>query len=128
VDCPRAEGDVGGRHSDVPVTTNFMVSSHQSEQDYFGWAPDMDVVSQDHYLDHRLTHPRAEQAFTDDLTRGVAGGVWLLLTVWPAGRVERRARRILRWMGAAESPTPIRSPLPEETTPPVFPSPPLSPN
>jgi monofunctional glycosyltransferase len=45
-----------------------------------------------------------------------------------ASRVERRARRILRWMRAAESPTPIRSPLPEETTPPVFPSPPLSSN
>ncbi|MGH8918205.1 MAG: beta-galactosidase, partial [Actinomycetes bacterium] len=65
---------------DIPVTTNFMVSSHQSEQDYFRWAPDMDVISQDHYLDHRLPHPRAEQAFTDDLTRGVAGGApWLLM-------------------------------------------------
>ena len=39
----------------------------------------MDVVSQDHYLDHRLPHPRAEQAFADDLTRGVAGGSWLLM-------------------------------------------------
>ncbi len=75
----RAERDVLRRHSGVPVTTNFMVSSHQSEQDYFAWAPDMDVVSQDHYLDHRLPHPRAEQAFTDDLTRGVAGGSWLLM-------------------------------------------------
>ncbi|HZG91319.1 MAG TPA: beta-galactosidase [Pseudonocardia sp.] len=64
----------------VPVTTNFMVAAHQSEQDYFRWAPDQDVVSQDHYLDHRLAHPRAEQAFTDDLTRGVAGGrPWLLM-------------------------------------------------
>ena len=45
-----------------------------------------------------------------------------------ASRVERRARRILRWMRAVESPTPIRSRLPEETTPPVFPSPPLSSN
>ena len=44
-----------------------------------------------------------------------------------ASRVERRARRILRWMRAVESPTPIRSRLPEETTP-VFPSPPLSSN
>lgn len=79
LDYHRAERDVVRRHTDVPVTTNFMVSSHQSEQDYFAWAPDMDVVSQDHYLDHRLTHPRAEQAFTDDLTRGVAGGSWLLM-------------------------------------------------
>jgi beta-galactosidase len=79
LDYHRAERDVLRRHSRVPVTTNFMVSSHQSEQDYFAWAPECDVVSQDHYLDHRLPHPRAEQAFTADLTRGVAGGSWLLM-------------------------------------------------
>ena len=67
------------QHSTVPVTTNFMIMAHQSEQDYFAWAPEMDVVSQDHYLDHRLPHPHAEQAFADDLTRGVAGGSWLLM-------------------------------------------------
>jgi len=81
LDYHRAERDVLRDVSpDVPITTNFMVSSHQSEQDYFAWAPDMDVVSQDHYLDHRLPHIHAEQAFTDDLTRGVAGGEpWLLM-------------------------------------------------
>ncbi len=81
LDYHRAERDVLRDISPgVPVTTNFMVSSHQSEQDYFAWAPDMDVVSQDHYLDHRLPHVHAEQAFTDDLTRGVAGGrPWLLM-------------------------------------------------
>ena len=81
LDYHRAERDVLRDISpQVPVTTNFMVSSHQSEQDYFAWAPDMDVVSQDHYLDHRLPHVHAEQAFTDDLTRGVAGGApWLLM-------------------------------------------------
>jgi beta-galactosidase len=81
LDYHRAERDVLREISPgVPVTTNFMVSSHQSEQDYFAWAPDMDVVSQDHYLDHRLPHVHAEQAFTDDLTRGVAGGApWLLM-------------------------------------------------
>jgi beta-galactosidase len=79
LDYYRAERDVLRRHSDRPVTTNFMVTSHQSEQDYFAWAPEQDVVSQDHYLDHRLDRPRAEQAFTDDLTRGLAGGPWLLM-------------------------------------------------
>src|SRR5947199_10043413 len=44
-----------------------------------GSSPECDVVSQDHYLDHRLAHPHAEQAFADDLTRGVAGGSWLLM-------------------------------------------------
>jgi beta-galactosidase len=79
LDHHRAERDVLARFSTVPVTTNFMIMPHQSEQDYFAWASDMDVVSQDHYLDHRLPHPRAEQAFADDLTRGVAGGSWLLM-------------------------------------------------
>jgi beta-galactosidase len=81
LDYHRAERDVlRDICPGVPVTTNFMVSSHQSEQDYFAWAPEMDVVSQDHYLDHRLPHVHAEQAFTDDLTRGVAGGApWLLM-------------------------------------------------
>jgi monofunctional biosynthetic peptidoglycan transglycosylase len=45
-----------------------------------------------------------------------------------ASRVERRARRILRWMRAVESPTPIRSRLPEETPSAFFPSPPLPSN
>jgi beta-galactosidase len=79
LDYHRAERDVLRTHSAVPVTTNFMISAHQSEQDYFAWAPECDVVSQDHYLDHRLPHPHAEQAFADDLTRGVAGGSWLLM-------------------------------------------------
>jgi hypothetical protein len=67
LDYYRAERDVLRQHSTVPVTTNFMIMEHRSEQDYFAWASDMDVVSQDHYLDHRLPHPRAEQAFADDL-------------------------------------------------------------
>ncbi|WP_433288288.1 beta-galactosidase [Pseudonocardia sp. CA-142604] len=81
LDYYRVERDVLRRLSpDVPVTTNLMVSSHQSEQDYFSWAPELDLVAQDHYLDARLPHPRAEQSFTDDLTRGVAGGApWLLM-------------------------------------------------
>jgi monofunctional biosynthetic peptidoglycan transglycosylase len=45
-----------------------------------------------------------------------------------ASRVERRARRILRWMRAVEAPTPIRVRLPEATPSPVLPSPPLPSN
>jgi beta-galactosidase len=77
----RAERDVLNELSPgVPVTTNLMLTSHQSEQDYFRWAPEIDLISQDHYLDHRLADPQAEQAFTDDLTRGVAGGrPWMLM-------------------------------------------------
>lgn len=64
----------------VPVTTNFMVTTHISGMDYWAWAPEQDVVSQDHYLDGRLDDPRHELAFCSDLTRGVAGGgPWFLM-------------------------------------------------
>ncbi|WP_308283173.1 beta-galactosidase [Pseudonocardia nigra] len=64
----------------VPVTTNLMVNARQPDEDYFRWAPEMDLIAQDHYLDGRLADPRAEQALASDLTRGVAGGApWLLM-------------------------------------------------
>lgn len=76
----RAEAEVIRRYSDLPVTTNFMVTAHQRDMDYFAWAPDMDVVANDHYLDHRLPDPLLELAFAADATRGVAGGrPWLLM-------------------------------------------------
>ena len=81
LDYYRAERDVLRELSPgVPVTTNLMLTSHQTEQDYFRWAPELDLISQDHYLDHRLPDPQAEQAFCADLTRGVAGGrPWMLM-------------------------------------------------
>ncbi|WP_426738972.1 beta-galactosidase [Plantibacter sp. 2H11-2] len=76
----RAELEVLRRHSSVPVTTNFMVTAHIRNLDYWQWAPDMDVVANDHYLDNRLADPTAELAFASDLTRGLAsGGAWLLM-------------------------------------------------
>jgi beta-galactosidase len=64
----------------VPITTNFMVMAHRSELDYSRWAPEQDLVSNDHYVDGRLADPEAELAFSASLTRGVAGGrPWLLM-------------------------------------------------
>ena len=76
----RGERDIIRRHSSVPVTTNFMVTAHIRNLDYWGWAPEMDIVANDHYLDHRLADPTTELAFSADLTRGLAGGAaWLLM-------------------------------------------------
>lgn len=76
----RAELEVIRRHSRVPVTTNFMVTAHIRELDYWTWAPEMDVIANDHYLDHRLADPSSELAFAADLTRGLAGGgPWMLM-------------------------------------------------
>ena len=77
----RAERDLLNRLSPgVPVTTNFMVNSHFAQADYWRWAPEQDLISQDHYLDGRLSDPTAELSFSADLTRGLAGGgPWFLM-------------------------------------------------
>lgn len=76
----RAEAAVLRARSAVPVTTNFMVTDHIRTLDYHSWAQDVDVVANDHYLDHRLPDPTTELAFSADLTRGIAGGApWLLM-------------------------------------------------
>lgn len=81
LDHYRAERDVLRRITpDLPVTTNFMVMSHVNGMDYWSWAPEQDVVSNDHYLDGRLEHPAQELAWSGDLTRGLAdGGPWWLM-------------------------------------------------
>ncbi|MBX7444670.1 MULTISPECIES: beta-galactosidase [unclassified Arthrobacter] len=76
----QAEADLLRKHSSVPVTTNFMVAAHIRNQDYWSWAPLMDVIANDHYLDHRLEDPKVELAFAADTTRGLAEGEpWLLM-------------------------------------------------
>lgn len=76
----RAETAVLRERSTVPITTNLMVTAHIQTQDYFGWAPELDLIANDHYLDHRLSDPLAELAFSADLTRGLArGGSWMLM-------------------------------------------------
>ncbi|WP_216364147.1 beta-galactosidase [Subtercola boreus] len=75
-----AEAEIIRSTSDIPVTTNFMVTAHIKTQDYWRWAPEMDVVANDHYLDHRLSVPHRELSFSADATRGLAGGKpWLLM-------------------------------------------------
>ncbi|GAA3728026.1 beta-galactosidase [Salinactinospora qingdaonensis] len=65
---------------DIPATTNLMVSSHERDQDYWSWAPSLDVIANDHYLTVDDEHSHVELAFSADLTRGLAGGgPWLLM-------------------------------------------------
>ncbi|ARC56420.1 Beta-galactosidase [Frondihabitans sp. 762G35] len=80
LDHYRAEAATIRETSAIPVTTNFMVTAHIKNQDYWTWAADMDVIANDHYLDHRLERPHVELAFAADATRGLAGGApWLLM-------------------------------------------------
>lgn len=76
----QAEEAVLRERSRAPITTNLMVTAHIQTQDYWSWAPHLDLIANDHYLDHRLADPLAELAFSADLTRGLAGGrPWMLM-------------------------------------------------
>ncbi|WGD36976.1 beta-galactosidase [Lysinibacter sp. HNR] len=80
LDYYRLETSIIRQHSSVPVTTNFMVTAHIKNQDYWSWVDDMDVIANDHYLDHRLDNPRLELSFAADVTRGLAqNNPWLLM-------------------------------------------------
>lgn len=76
----RLEADIIRRHSSIPVTTNFMVTAHIRNMDYFTWTSDMDIITNDHYLDNRLGEPTTELSFAADLTRGLAKNEpWILM-------------------------------------------------
>jgi beta-galactosidase len=57
--------------------------------DYWAWAPEQDIVSNDHYVDGRLARPLVELSWSADLTRNLAarsrggeagpGTPWLLM-------------------------------------------------
>ena len=80
LDYYRGEATLLRSVSSVPVTTNFMVTAHIRSQNYWQWASEMDVIANDHYLDHRLPHPASELSFAADLTRGLAhGDPWVLM-------------------------------------------------
>ncbi len=76
----RAERDLlRERTPDVPVTTNLIVGREDSV-DCFSWAPELDLIANDHYVLGALPDPLAQLGFVADLTRGVAGGQpWLLM-------------------------------------------------
>jgi len=80
LDCFRAERDVLHELSPgVPVTTNFMTSNCKSI-DYWRWAPEVDVVANDHYLTAEADRNHIDLAMSADLTRSVAGGrPWMLM-------------------------------------------------
>ncbi|MEU8794465.1 beta-galactosidase [Streptomyces sp. NPDC048643] len=63
----------------TPVTTNFMVMDNFDALDYWRWAPELDIVSNDHYLMSADPASEIDVALSGDLTRSLAGGPWLLM-------------------------------------------------
>lgn len=103
LDYYRAEAAIVRAGSAAPVTTNFMVTAHIRTLDYWSWAGEMDIVANDHYLDHRLAHPTSELSFAADLTRGLAGGdPWMLMeqstsaVSWQPQNLAKRDGQMLR--------------------------------
>ncbi|WP_454048958.1 beta-galactosidase [Cellulomonas sp. Marseille-Q8402] len=77
----RAETAVLRRYTpDVPVTTNFMVMGHFSDMDYATWTDDLDLVSNDYYVQAADPDGHVALAFCADHVRGLAGRQpWLLM-------------------------------------------------
>ncbi|SDR97753.1 beta-galactosidase [Paraoerskovia marina] len=97
-----AEAEVLRELSVAPVTTNFMATAHIRTQDYWSWAGHVDVVANDHYVDHRLADPAGEVAFAADLTRGLArGNPWMLMET-STGAVNWQPRNIAKVPGELE--------------------------
>ncbi|MDX2826729.1 beta-galactosidase [Streptomyces ipomoeae] len=76
-----AERDVLRRAApDIPATTNFMVVHNFDKLDYWRWAPELDIVSNDHYLQSTDPESEIDIALSGDLVRSLAGGApWLLM-------------------------------------------------
>ncbi|MFD4555390.1 beta-galactosidase [Streptomyces sp. NPDC058469] len=64
---------------DIPATTNLMVLRTFDALDYWRWAPELDIVSNDHYLMSDDPESDIDIALSGDLMRSLAGGPWLLM-------------------------------------------------
>jgi beta-galactosidase len=77
--CFIAERDAIRAESGVPITTNFMAGSCPSV-DLWRWAREVDLVSNDHYLNAEDCLNHVGLAMSADLTRSLAGGrPWILM-------------------------------------------------
>ena len=92
-----AEREVLRRHSDRPVTTNFV--GFRPTVDCWSWAPHLDVVAQDTYQDPADPRTHVDAAMVADLMRGLGGGrPWLLMEQTTA-RVNWRERNVAKRPG-----------------------------
>ena len=63
----------------IPVTTNFMATNCKNV-DYWRWAPEVDVISNDNYLTAEDPDGHVGLSMSADMTRSLAGGgPWLLM-------------------------------------------------
>jgi beta-galactosidase len=82
----------------VPVTTNFMLANCKNI-DYWKWSNEVDVVSNDHYLQAERPDNHIELAMCADLTRSVARGRPWLLMEHSTGGVNWQPRNLAKATG-----------------------------
>ncbi|MEU7908045.1 beta-galactosidase [Actinoplanes sp. NPDC049118] len=82
----------------VPVTTNFMLANCKNI-DYWKWSREVDVVSNDHYLQAERPDNHIELAMCADLTRSVARGRPWLLMEHSTGPVNWQPRNLAKTTG-----------------------------
>lgn len=78
-ECYILERDAIRARASQPVTTNFMANECPAI-DMHAWAPEVDIVSNDHYLTAADVDGHIGLALAADLTRSVGGGApWILM-------------------------------------------------
>jgi beta-galactosidase len=82
----------------IPVTTNFMTTNCGS-MDYWAWAREVDVVSNDHYLTAELPDNHINLAMSADLTRSLGGGAPWMLMEHSTGAVNWQPRNLAKRPG-----------------------------
>jgi len=101
--CFASERDAIHRYAGpAPVTTNFMASSCPGI-DYWAWAREVDIVSNDHYLTGERADAHILLAMDADLTRSLAGGKpWVLMehstsaVTWQPRNIAKRPGEMIR--------------------------------
>ncbi|HEX6686979.1 MAG TPA: beta-galactosidase [Candidatus Limnocylindrales bacterium] len=82
----------------VPVTTNFMTTNCKS-MDLWRWAKEVDVVSNDHYLNAEQPDNHINLAMSADLSRSLAGGRPWMLMEHSTGAVSWQSRNLAKLPG-----------------------------
>jgi beta-galactosidase len=68
------------RRSGKPVTTNFAGTVNCKSMDLWRWAPELDVIANDHYLNGEQPGNHVRLAMSADLSRSLADGLpWMLM-------------------------------------------------
>jgi beta-galactosidase len=87
------------RRTGLPVTTNFAGTVNCKSMDLWRWAPELDVVANDHYLTAERPDNHIELAMSADLARAVAGGAPWMIMEHSTGAVNWQPRNIAKRPG-----------------------------